>query len=491
MKYIADYLNHKKLPELPTGNFIGGRYVQPIKGGRFDSYDPGLGVVFAQFANSTSEDVDMAVHSAERALQTWRKTSLAERRTILNRAGELLRQNVELYAFIEALDAGKTYNQAVGDVTSSARIFEYYASVADTIQADAIPLGQDYCNMMVKEPVGVVAQIIPWNYPLNTMVRGIAPALAAGCTIVAKPAETTPFTALLLGQLLVDAGLPAGVLNVIAGTGVSAGAPLVAHKKIRHITFTGSVATGVMVSQSAAQNVTRLTLELGGKSPFIVCDDANIDKAVEDCIWAIFENAGQICSAGSRLIINKRVKDEFLGKLIKRAETLSVGHGLKHRDVGAINNSVQLKKISEFVELAKKRGLSVILGGKAGADDTADSGYFYRPTIIDNVPASDPCVCEEIFGPVLSVQAFDTDEEVIELANGTNFGLMCGIYTSNIHRALRFARDIESGQVTINEYWAGGIAIPFGGVKYSGYGREKGLEAIGAYTSLKAVTFRI
>ncbi len=488
---IQEYLNQGKTPKLPKGHYINGAFVAPINDEYMPSYDAGFGRAFADFASGDASDVERAVESAEQGLKIWRKTSPMERRNILSKAGELLRKNSELFAFIEALDAGKSYNQAMGDALSSARIFEYYASVADTMQADSIPLNNENISFTMNEPVGITAHIIPWNYPLNTFVRGIAPALAAGCSVVAKPAETSPFTALMMAELLTEAGLPNGVVNVITGLGSKIGASLVSHPKIRHVTFTGSVQTGVHVAQSVAKNITSLTLELGGKSPLIALDDCNIDSAVEGALWAIFENAGQICSAGSRLIVHRKIKEEFLAKLSAKAAKLSVGHGLKNADVGAINSQMQRDKIANFVVDAQKRGRKILIGGNMNPDDSADTGWFYRPTIIDDLPLDDACVQDEIFGPVLSVQVFDKDDEAITLANGTNFGLMTGVYTQNINRAMRFAREIDAGQITINEYWAGGVAVPFGGNKKSGYGREKGLSAVQAYSAIKAITMKI
>jgi len=299
----------------------------------------------------------------------------------------------------------------------------------------------------LREPVGITAHVIPWNYPTSTFVRSIAPALAAGCTVVAKPAETTPFTALLIGQLLLDAGLPAGVVNVVTGLGTAAGAALVAHPVVRHVTFTGSAPTGIRVALAAAPNITSLTLELGGKSPLIALSDCDVEAASDGALWAIYSNAGQVCSAGSRLIVHRSIHAQLLERLVAKTRALRVGHGLCGPDVGAINSAQQLARIAACVADACKRGRQVLVGGQEGANDVRDTGWFYSPTILDDLPADDACVREEIFGPVLAVQVAEDDNHALTLANGTDYALVAGIYSRDIGRALRMARDVDAGQV--------------------------------------------
>jgi aldehyde dehydrogenase (NAD+)/betaine-aldehyde dehydrogenase len=409
---------------------------------------------------------------------------------VLNRAAALIRERSDYFAVVEAVDSGKTLAEARGDVRSCIRLFEYYAGIADKLEGRSIPLGSGLTSWTEREPVGITAQIIPWNYPSSTFVRGVAPALAAGCAVVAKPAETTPFTALLLAQWLHEAGVPAGAVNVVTGLGSDAGAPLVRHPSIAHVTFTGSVATGVGVMQAVAPNVTQLTLELGGKSPLVALADCDVDKAVEGALWAIFSNAGQICSAGSRLVVERSIHAEMMEKLVARTRTLKLGHGLKDPDVGAINSRQHLDRIARHVEAARGRGCSILTGGSATHDPASNSGWFFEPTIIDNLAPSDPAIQQEIFGPVLSVQVVDGEEEALAMANATEFALVAGIYTGDIGKALRLARSIDAGQVTINDYWAGGIEVPFGGNRKSGFGREKGIEGIDAYVRTKAITIR-
>ncbi len=487
-----DVLKSGTLTGLPQHLFIDGKPVKAASGNRMETFDPGSGRAFAQFDLANAEDVNRAVQSSHKALMgAWRITKPAERSAILCRMGALMRRDLARLSVAETLDSGKTLNEAQWDVLASARMFEYYGGLADKLQGSTIPLGLDYLSYTIAEPVGVTAHIIPWNYPTSTIVRGIAPALAAGCTVVCKPAETTPMTALMIAALLTEAGLPDGVCNIITGTGPEAGASLVAHPLVRHITFTGSVPTGIATMKSAADHVASVTLELGGKSPMVVLNDADIDAAVEGARWAIYSNAGQVCSAGSRLIVERKVHAEMVEKFAKASKSLRVGHGLRNLDIGAVNSMLQLGRIEANVNDAKARGLSIAAGGSPMHDPQTGKGWFFEPTIIDDVGLNDRLVQEEIFGPVMIVQVVDSYEEAVEAANCTQFALAAGIYTKDVTKALRFARDVDAGQVYINEYYAGGIEVPFGGNRNSGFGREKGLDGVKAYLRTKAVTARL
>ncbi|MHA6688380.1 aldehyde dehydrogenase family protein [Mesorhizobium sp. A556] len=484
------YFAEGKLPGLPDGHFIGGKIVAGSDGEFLESYDPGNGQAFARFAAGKNEDVLRAVEAAEKGLSVWSATPPATRCRILNSAAVLIRERGDYLAVLETIDSGKTLAEARGDAQSCARLFEYYAGVADKLEGRSIPLGPGLTSWTEREPVGITAQIIPWNYPTSTFARGVAPAMAAGCAVIAKPAETTPFTALVLAQWLHEAGVPDGVVNVVTGLGPDAGAPLVRHPSIAHVTFTGSVATGVGVMQAVAPNVTQLTLELGGKSPLLALADCEVDKAVDGALWAIFSNAGQICSAGSRLIVDRSIHAEMMEKLVAKARALTLGHGLNNPDVGAINSRLHLDRIAKHVDAARARGCSILTGGNVTHDPASNSGWFFEPTIIDDLASVDPAIQQEIFGPVLSVQVVDGEDEALAMANSTEFGLVAGIYTRDIGKGLRLARSIDAGQVTINDYWAGGIEVPFGGNRKSGFGREKGLEGIDAYVRTKAITIR-
>ncbi len=482
------YLETGTIADLPDRNFIGGTWVEGSSGEKMQSFDPGLATTFGEFALGTVADMDKAIGVAEKGAAHWRSVKPAERCRILNEVARVLRANAERLAFLECVDSGKTLAEAEGDVAGSARLFEYYAGAADKLDGRSVNLGSSHTAFTMREPVGVTGHIIPWNYPTSTFARGVAPALAAGCSVVAKPAETTPYTALVMAALLSEAGVPDGVVNVVTGLGSQAGAAMVSDPRVKQLTFTGSVGTGVHVAQAAAPNVTRLTLELGGKSPLIAFEDCDVAAAIDGAFWAIFSNAGQICSAGSRLLVHSSIRDEVLEGLVARARAIQVGHGLRNPDMGAINSDLHLARIQTHLDAAKARGCDILTGGNATTDPATGKGWFFEPTIIADLASDDPAVQQEIFGPVLSVQVFDREEDAVRLANGTEFGLVAGVYTRDVGRAMRMASALDCGQVTINDYWAGGIELPFGGNGKSGYGREKGWEGLDAYTKVKSIT---
>ena len=477
---------------LPDQHFIDGEFRPSIHGGRMVTIDPGTARAFAEFAAGDAADVDAAVQAAKSALEgPWRALRPVDRGAVLRRIADFIRASADRLAVVESLDSGKRLAEARADVGGAAATFDYYAGACDKHEGITIPLGDEHVAYSLNEPVGVTAHIVPWNYPLSTAARGIAPALAAGCTVIAKPAEQTPLTALMLAELCRQAGIPAGVCNVVTGTGPAAGAALVRHPDVQHISFTGSVPTGIGVMQAAAPQVTRLLLELGGKSPIVVLADADLDSAVDNVMGAIFENAGQICSAGSRLVIDRRIHREFVERLVSRTRPLTLGHGLRDADMGAINSAAHLDKIEGYIERARARGVRVLTGGKRSTDPWTGLGWFFEPTILDDVAPDDEAVLHEIFGPVLCVQPFDDIDHAVALANGTAFGLVAGIFTRDFASAHRLARRIDAGQIYINEYFAGGVAMPFGGNKHSGFGREKGMEALRSYSKLKCVAARL
>nr|WP_319383827.1 aldehyde dehydrogenase family protein [uncultured Roseibium sp.] len=489
---IAEYKNTGTLGVLPAGHFIDGGFSQPAHNRTMESFDPGAGTPFARFTGGTKEDVDQAVASSRRAFDTvWRDMAPVERSRILQRTSALILENLDLLAVVETLDSGKALQEAMGDVRGAARAFEYYAGACDKLQGDSFPLGPDYVGYTIHEPVGVTAHIIPWNFPISTAARGFAPALAAGCTVVAKPAEQTPFTALLLADLLFKAGLPAGVCNVVTGTGAETGAPLTVHPDVDHITFTGSVQTGRAVMKAAAEDITRVVLELGGKSPVVVLGDCDREQALSGVLGAIYENAGQICSAGSRLVIEKSIHDDFVAELVARTKALKLGHGLGNPDVGPVNSLEHLAKINGFLDRARANAAEIVTGGSVTEDPATGRGWFFEPTIVDAVAADNELAREEIFGPVLTVQIADDADHALALANDCQYGLVAGIYTSDFARAHQLARKIDAGQIYINEYFAGGIEVPFGGNKKSGFGREKGLEGLTSYCKTKSIAARI
>jgi acyl-CoA reductase-like NAD-dependent aldehyde dehydrogenase len=472
--------------------YIGGKHVDALGGDRIETIDPATGKVFADFPAALVDDVDMAVADSKRALHgPWRQMTPIDRGRVLARTAALIRRDAERLSIIETLDSGKPITESRGDIETAATYFEYYAGIADKLQGDTIPLGPDYISLTLHEPVGVTAHIIPWNFPLVTTARGVAPALAAGNTTVVKPATQTPLTAMALADILQEAGLPAGVYNVVTGRGSDIGDALTGHPDVDHVTFTGSVPTGIGVMKTAAERVTSVTLELGGKSPVVVLADADLDAAVEGTLKAIYLNAGQVCSAGSRLVIERSVHAAVMERLVRCTEALTIGPGITAPQLGPLVSASHRNTVAAYVDGARTRGIKVATGGGNVDAEGCEGGYFYAPTILDEVSADDTVIQEEIFGPVLSVQLVDSPQEAIAVANDTPFGLCAGIYTKDVAQAFRFARDIEAGQVFINQYFAGGVPTPFGGTKLSGFGREKGLAALAAYYQVKCVTARI
>jgi aldehyde dehydrogenase (NAD+) len=459
----------------------------------FDVYDPSSGDVLAVVAKATKADVDRAVNAAQTALESkaWGGAPPAERGRIMIRIAQTLRERAEDLATLESRDNGKPLKQARADVQVAARYFEFFGGIADKIMGNTIPLGPGFLDYTVREPIGVSAQIIPWNYPIQIGARGVAPAIAAGCTVVLKPAEDAPMTALRLGEISLECGLPPGVLNVLPGLGPEAGAALASHPGINQLTFTGSIEVGIAVAKMAADNIVPVVMELGGKSPNIVFADADLDTTIAGVANAIFQNAGQTCSAGSRLLVERRVHDEVVARLTERARQMRVGPGVSDPDMGPIISKKQLETIDTYVKIGRQEGARVAVGGSTPSDAALAKGYFYQPTLLDRVSPDMRVAQEEIFGPVLAIIAFEDLEEAIAIANRSQYGLVAGIWTRDGGRQLRVARAVQSGQVFVNSYGAGGgIELPFGGVKHSGYGREKGFEALYGFTTLKTVVVR-
>ena len=472
---------------------VGGRRTGASDGGTIDVINPSTGRVLATIAKATAADVDAAVQAARRALDAreWGGIAPAERGRILNRIAARIRERAEELATLESQDNGKPLTQARADATVAARYFEFYAGVADKIMGNTIPLAPGLLDYTVREPIGVSAQIVPWNYPIQISARGIAPALAAGCTVVVKPSSEAPMTALRLGEIGMECGLPAGALNVIPGTGSEAGAALASHPDINQLTFTGSVDVGVAVAKMAAENVVPVVMELGGKSPNVVFADADMDLTVKMVANAIFQNAGQTCSAGSRLLVERKAHTALVERLAAHAKGMRVGPGTDDPDMGPIISRRQLETIEQYVRIGRDEGAEVVAGGVRPDELEASGGYYFRPTVLDRVGPDMRVAQEEIFGPVLSVIEFDDLEEAAAVANRSQYGLIAGVWTRDINKALALASRIKAGQIYVNTYGAGGgVELPFGGYKKSGYGREKGLEALASYTQVKNVCIR-
>jgi aldehyde dehydrogenase (NAD+) len=471
-------------PDLSTYDLlIDGDIVPAAAGERFETVNPATEDAFATVARARATDVDRAVAAANDAFDDWSSTPPQERGRLLDDLAEEIRAQQESLALLETRDNGKPLSHARADVETCARYFEYYAGVADKVHGDSIPLTDDYVDYTVREPLGVTAQIIPWNLPTNIFGRSVAPALATGNTAVVKPAEQTPLTAVEIGRLATEVGIPDGVLNVVPGFGAEAGAALSAHADVDGVSFTGSVPTGIEVGQTAMENVTNVHLELGGKSPNVVWPDADIDSAVDSTMTGIFANAGQVCSAGSRLLIHEDVKAAFLDELTDRIDAMTIDSGEVDPDMGPLVSAEHFEKVTNYLDVGRAEAGEPLVGGEALDRD----GYFVEPTVFSGVENDMRIAQEEIFGPVLAVIEFSTEAEAIELANDVDYGLVAGIHTQNMGRAHRFARDVRAGQVYINEWFAGGEETPFGGFKESGFGREKGLAAVDAYTQVKNV----
>ena len=476
------------MPEIHDQLFIANEWTSARDGQTFEAIDPSTEEVLASVARGGPQDIDDAVAAAREAFGAWRRVKPEERGSLLYKVARELEARIDEFAELETLDTGKPLAHARGELSGCVGYLDYYAGAADKIHGETIPLGPDYLNYTVREPLGVTAHIVPWNMPLSMVCRSLAPALAAGNTVVIKPAEQTPLTALKFAEIFLELDFPPGVYNVVPGFGEDAGKALSEHPDIDSITFTGSVETGRNILHAAAEHVKPVVLELGGKSPQVIFADTDLDLAATEVAKGIYSNTGQYCDAGSRLVVEEGVREPLLEKLIEHSRQIKLGEGMDNPDMGPLVSAEHLERVLGYIDTGQEEGATMLIGGRA---EEFERGYFVSPTVFDEVESKMRIAQEEIFGPVLSVLPFSDDDEAAEIANDSSYGLAAGIFTRDIDRAMRFASEVQAGYVMINEYFTGGMGSPFGGYKQSGIGREKGLVALDNYTQIKNVVLRI
>ena len=472
-------------------NYIANQAVRSASGQTLPVIDPADGQPYESIERSNAADVDAAVQAARQCLDgTWSRLSAAERGRLLMKLSVKVAEHADELAAIEQRDCGKPTKQAKADALALVRYFEFYAGAADKLHGDTIPYLDGYTVLTWREPHGVTGHVIPWNYPMQIFGRSVGGALAAGNVCVVKPSEDACLSLLRVAELAAEAGFPAGAINIVTGYGHEVGDALARHPGIDHISFTGSPRVGTVIQQVAAERHCPVTLELGGKGPQVVFDDADVDAALPFIINAIVQNSGQTCSAGSRLLVQRSLYEPLLERVGNAFGQLRAGPPQMDLDLGPLIRQSQQDRVRAFLEQARADGIATVAQGRV-VDDAPATGYYAAPTLLRDVPVHHRLAQEEVFGPVLAAMSFDDEDHAVQLANATHFGLVAGVWTRDGARQLRMAKRVKAGQVFINNYGAGGgVELPFGGVKSSGYGREKGFEALHGFTTLKTVALR-
>ena len=487
---------------LKIQNYINGELIGPVGNGYLDNYNPAEGKVYSLIPDSDATDVQLAVEAAKAAFQNWSTMAVEKRSAILLKISELIDRDLDKLALAESIDQGKPVKLAkTVDIPRAAQNMSFFATGSIHFASEAHITGLEAINYTIRNPIGVVGCISPWNLPLYLFTWKIAPALAAGCTVVAKPSELTPMTAFLFSQLCIEAGLPKGVLNVVHGLGNKTGQAIVEHPEIKAISFTGGTVTGKKIASIAAPMFKKLSLELGGKNPNIIFADCDFEQTVSTTIHSSFSNQGEICLCGSRIFVEKSLYNKFVEEFVKRTKELEIGDPLEEKTkIGAINSEVHLKKVLSYIDLAKQEGGKILTGGarwksslrgSESARGRCANGYFIEPTIVVDLPVDCRTNQEEIFGPVVTITPFETEEEVLKYANSTTYGLSATIWTENLKRAHRVAAEVKSGIIWINCWLFRDLRTPFGGMKQSGVGREGGWEALKFFTEAKNVCVKL
>lgn len=473
-------------------NYINGEYCEPVSNEWIDNYNPSEGVVYGKIANSSSEDIEKAYQAAKNAFPSWSNTTIEERSRVLLKIADLIDQNLDKLAEAEARDNGKPLSLAKSvDIPRASANFRFFGNAITQFSSDAHEsVGLNTMNFTLRQPIGVVGCISPWNLPLYLFTWKVAPAIAAGNCVVAKPSEITPMTAYLLGEILTEAGLPKGVLNIVHGLGPSAGQAIVEHPHIKAISFTGGTKTGEHLARTAAPMFKKLSLELGGKNPNIIFADCDYDKMLAVTVRSSFANQGQICLCGSRIFVEKSIYEQFKKDFIAKVKQLNVGNPFDDVNLGAVVSEAHRDKIESYIQIAKDEGGKVLTGGNRVSVKGFEKGYYLEPTVIEVFDANCRVNQEEIFGPVVTVMPFETEEEVLDYANGVKYGLSATLWTSNLDKTMRMSKQIEAGIVWVNTWLNRDLRTPFGGVKESGVGREGGFEALRFFTEAKNVCIK-